>query len=327
MPRDQQQGVVDADAQADHRGHRRGRGADVHRGGEQRDAGRADAEAEQGDGDGQSGADHRAEGQHQDEQRDHDADQLALALHRGGRGVGQLAAQLDLEPASRVGATAFSSGARFPIRSSSVTGTSYCTVSSAVSPSSLVRGARPPTTWSIAASRVVSEATAVDGDWCSAPVVHDDPGAGVAGAGRVLAQLLDAALGPGARDVPVVMRGTAEGSRRGRRRRRRAPARRRSSARGAPRWSGRDGGGDVTWVGPWGRRWGAPSVRRSTGRPLVRDWDATAVLETRLVGSPGLPLNERSSRLRCDCGDHGIRRDRSVPRHAPRRGVRRSRAG
>ena len=54
VPGDQQQRVVDADAEPDHRGHRRGRGADVHDGGQQGDAGRADAEADEGDRDGQA---------------------------------------------------------------------------------------------------------------------------------------------------------------------------------------------------------------------------------------------------------------------------------
>ncbi len=59
-------------------------------------------------------------------------------------------------PASRVGSTASSSGSRFSYRSWWVTGTSYWTVSSAVSPSSLSRGGVTDTAWSMAWSRSVS---------------------------------------------------------------------------------------------------------------------------------------------------------------------------
>ena len=62
------------------------------------------AEADQGDDDRQPGADDRAEGQHQDQQRGDDADQLAAAAHRGGGGVGQVAAELDLDPGVTGGA-------------------------------------------------------------------------------------------------------------------------------------------------------------------------------------------------------------------------------
>ena len=58
-------------------------------------------------------------------------------------------------PASWVGSTAFSSGSASPYRSLWVTGTSYCTVSSAVSPSADIRGAVTPRTCGRAPSRPV----------------------------------------------------------------------------------------------------------------------------------------------------------------------------
>ena len=56
-------------------------------------------------------------------------------------------------PASRVGSTASSSGVRLPIRSGSVTGTSYCTSKSAVSASSEKRAGETVATCGISASR------------------------------------------------------------------------------------------------------------------------------------------------------------------------------
>ena len=125
VPGDQQQRVVDADAEADHGRDHRGGGADVGGGGEQGDAGAADAEPDQRGADRQAGADHGPEGEDQDDEGGDDADDLAATLHRGGRALGQLAAELDLE--HRWPATVRRrprSGSRLPIRSGSVTGAS-----------------------------------------------------------------------------------------------------------------------------------------------------------------------------------------------------------
>ena len=81
---DDEQGVVDADAEADHRHHRRrevGHRDDV---AEQRDEGRGDAEAEQGGADRQAHRQHRTEGQDEDDDGGDDAEislsgQLELA--------------------------------------------------------------------------------------------------------------------------------------------------------------------------------------------------------------------------------------------------------
>ncbi len=92
---DDEQGVVDADAQADHRHHR---GGEVgHRddvAGERHERG-GDAEAEQGDADRQAHGEHGAEGEDQDDHRRDQAVDLALGEFERGE---QVAAVLDLEP-------------------------------------------------------------------------------------------------------------------------------------------------------------------------------------------------------------------------------------
>ncbi len=200
------------DAEPDHRGDRRCRGAHVHHAGQQGDAGRADTQSDERDGDGQAGADHRAEGEHQDQQRDHDADQLALPLHRGGRGVRQVAAELDLDPgvAGRRRPPC-SSGARLAIRSSSVTGASYCTVSSAVSRSSLILGGDTATTWSMrragrSAERAWWQRRQTRHACVRRPGRSRCPRPGCARGGSRCRP------GPGVGDVPVVVRRAAEGA-------------------------------------------------------------------------------------------------------------------
>ena len=246
-PGDEQQGVVDADAETDHRGHHRGGGADVHRGGEQGDAGRADGQADEGDDDRESGADHRAEGEHQDEQRGHDADQLAAAAHRGGGGVGQVAAELDLDPGVAGGADGLVQrrevlvqvgvGHRCVVLHGEQGGVAVLAEPGRRHRDGVVHRLEP----------LGQRADHAGADGGAVLGVHDDAGAGVAGAGRVLAQLVDADLGAGGGDVPVVLGGAADAAGEGEDADGDQRSRRRSSARGGRRWSGRDGGGGVTW--------------------------------------------------------------------------------
>ena len=77
-------------------------------------------------------------------------------------------------------------------------------------------------------------------------VVDDDLGAGEPGGREVLAQLVDADLGAGARDVVVVL-GLPPKPDRGRRRPPRRRPRRRSCARGGRQSRGRVGRGGGTW--------------------------------------------------------------------------------
>ena len=210
--------------------------------------GRADAETDQGDRDRQPGADDGAEREHQDQQRGDDADQLAVALHRGGGGAGQLAAELDLEAGVAGRRRRRPRAARgCSYRSGSVTGTSYCTVEQrGVAVLGDPRRRRPRRRGPCPrAGR--SARSSVGGGRARAPssVVHDDLGAGVAGAGDVLAELVDAALGGCAGDVPVVAGVPPNAPARPNRCRRRGP-RRRACARGAARRRGRAGGGSET---------------------------------------------------------------------------------
>ncbi len=202
---DQQQRVVDADAETDHRGHHRGRRAHVHGGGEQGDPGGADRQAGDGYDDRESGADHGAESQHQDQQRCDDADQLAAPAHRSGCGVGQLAAELDLDP----GVTGRSDG---PFQRREVlhqVGVGHRHVVPHGEQGGVPVLAEPrrghrdgvihlPESLGERTGHVGTDGGAVGG-------VHDDAGAGVAGTRGVLTQLVDADLGPRAGDVPVVL--------------------------------------------------------------------------------------------------------------------------
>ena len=78
-PGQQQQRVVDADPEPDHRGHHRGVGAHVHHAAEDGDARAAHGEPAHGDEDREAGGHDRAEHQQQDRQGRDDADQLAGA--------------------------------------------------------------------------------------------------------------------------------------------------------------------------------------------------------------------------------------------------------
>jgi hypothetical protein len=98
VPGDQQQRVVDADPEGDHRRDGRCRAADVHDRGQQQHARGADAEAQQRHRDRQTRGDDRPEGQHEQEQRHDDAGDLAGAPGREARAVGDLAAEGDLQP-------------------------------------------------------------------------------------------------------------------------------------------------------------------------------------------------------------------------------------
>jgi hypothetical protein len=92
---DDEQRVVDADADADHGAERDGEVGDRHHVRQQRDDAGADADAEQRDPDRQAHRQHRAERDDQDDDGEREADQLGL----GGLELRQrLTADLDLEP-------------------------------------------------------------------------------------------------------------------------------------------------------------------------------------------------------------------------------------
>ena len=78
VPRDDEQRVVDADAEADHRDHRVVKSGIEMTWLSDADERRGDAEAEQGDADREAHRQHRAEGQDQDDDGGDDAEQLAL---------------------------------------------------------------------------------------------------------------------------------------------------------------------------------------------------------------------------------------------------------
>src|SRR5690606_29959027 len=79
---DDEQGVVDADGEADHRGEGGGGGAQVEGAGQRGDRGDADADADERGQQGQPGGEERAEGDAEDDGGDGDADDL------GGAGLG-----------------------------------------------------------------------------------------------------------------------------------------------------------------------------------------------------------------------------------------------
>ena len=94
---DQEQGVVDAHAEADHRGQGRGDGGEGERGGQQPEAGQAADHAEQRGHQGQTGRDHTAEADEQDDDRHREADQFAHPVVGGGPGqLAERPAVLDL---------------------------------------------------------------------------------------------------------------------------------------------------------------------------------------------------------------------------------------
>ena len=119
-------------------------------------------------------------------------------------------------PESTVSAIAPSSGSMLPIRSGCVMGSAYCTVRTAVSPSSLSRAGPTSATCSRSRRRSVRVPISAEGSGVALAVVDHDAGAGEA-ADPVLAQQVDALLGTGARHVPVVAHRRAErrGERRG----------------------------------------------------------------------------------------------------------------
>ena len=92
-----EQRVVDADREADHRGEHRRAGVDVRERGHRGDAGDAEGDAEHRGHDRQARGDEGAEGQEQDDERDGDADQLRGAA-RFGLHVGAGAVGLDGQP-------------------------------------------------------------------------------------------------------------------------------------------------------------------------------------------------------------------------------------
>ena len=119
-------------------------------------------------------------------------------------------------PESIVSAIAPSSGSMLPIRSGCVMGSAYCTVRTAVSPSSLSRAGPTSATCSRSREALGQRADLGGGERVALAVVDHDAGAGEA-ADPVLAQQVDALLGTGARHVPVVAHRRAErrGERRG----------------------------------------------------------------------------------------------------------------
>ena len=88
---DEQERVVDPHAQPHHRGDRGGGGADVHRPGEQGDAGGARGQPGDGHPDRQPGADGGPQGEQQDQQGGAEPDQLAGAAEGLPGRVGQVA--------------------------------------------------------------------------------------------------------------------------------------------------------------------------------------------------------------------------------------------
>ncbi len=98
MPGDDEQGVVDADAEADEHAEHGGEVGDGHDVAEQHDPGVGDADADQGGGDGQQGGGEGAEGEEEDDGGDGHPDEFG-GVQRGRLGEGDGgAAHLDLEP-------------------------------------------------------------------------------------------------------------------------------------------------------------------------------------------------------------------------------------
>ena len=96
---DDEQRVVDADAEADHRHHRGGEVGHRDDVAGERHERRGDAETEQGDADRQAHGEHRTEREDEDDDRGDEAVDLALGELELGE---QVAAVLDLEPLDRV---------------------------------------------------------------------------------------------------------------------------------------------------------------------------------------------------------------------------------
>ena len=111
VPGDDEQGVVDADAEADHGAQDEGELGDVEEGRQDADGGGTDEDAHQGGDDRQAHGHHRAEGDEQHDDGDADADQLAArgVLCQLGEGAGELDLRRRSASASSVTATASSS--------------------------------------------------------------------------------------------------------------------------------------------------------------------------------------------------------------------------
>jgi hypothetical protein len=168
------------------------------------------AEPGQRDRDRQTRAHDRPEGQHQDEQGGHDADQLTLAAHRCGGGVGQVATELDLDAGVAGRRDRLVQGSEVLVEV--LVGDRRVVLHG--EHGRVAVGTEPGPAHRDDVVHLL-EAVGQGGDDRRAeggavPVVHDHAGAGVAGARRVLAQLVDADLGAGGGDVPVVLRRAAD---------------------------------------------------------------------------------------------------------------------
>ncbi len=166
-------------------------------------------EPDQGHPDRQPGADDGAEREQQDEQRGDDADDLAVAVHRGGGGAGQVPAELDLE----AGVTGVGDGVleglevlvevgvgdRLVVADHHHRGVAVLGDPRRGDRDRVVHGQQP----------VGQRGELGVGGAPAVVAVHDHLGRGVAGTGDVGAELVDAALGGCAGDVPVVDGGAA----------------------------------------------------------------------------------------------------------------------
>ena len=204
MAGDQQQGVVDADAEADHGGHGGRGGADVGRSGQDGQPGRADAETDEGGADREARADDGPEGQDQDQQRCEHADQLAAAGHRGGGGVGQVASELDLD----AGVAGRLHGLLERLEVAHQVGVGDRHVVGDGEQRGVAVGGHPGfgDGGDVVHRREVGPERGDDGGSERLVVVGDDDRRCVAGARHVLPEQVDAGLGLRALDVPVVVR-------------------------------------------------------------------------------------------------------------------------
>jgi hypothetical protein len=204
---DDEQRVVDADPEAHHRRDGRGGGGDVHQPGEQHHAGGAGDQPTDGDGDRQPGRDDRAEREHQQREGDQDADQLAAALDLG-RGAGELAAQLDLVADVLGGRGGLLERVDDPVEVG-VGGRDV--VPDVEQGGGAVLGQPRRHGGDVLGALQPGGDLVDDGGVEAAVVVDDDLGTGAAGVREVLPELVDAVLGAGVGDVPVVPELAAEG--------------------------------------------------------------------------------------------------------------------
>ena len=205
---EEQQRVVEADAETDHRGDGGSGGADRHQAAEHGDAGEADREPADGDEDRQAGGDDRAEQQQQDQQGGDDADQLALALDGADGGARQVAAELHLEPVLAVRLDGVLE--RVDVLVDVGVGDRHVVLDDDERRAAVLGDPRRQHGVDVVeAGQVVAE-LGQGGRRERGVVVDDDLGGGVAEAREVVAQLVDADLGPGVGDVPVLLGGAAE---------------------------------------------------------------------------------------------------------------------